>query len=77
MEVDEFRTYNELLEDTSDLLIPGLVLAEDIRQVLGLSAAYRAFSLGYVWLPYEGEIYNPLMASPSLKNKLNELLLAS
>lgn len=76
VEVDEFKTYSELLEDASDLLIPGLVLAENIGQMLGLSSAYRAFSPGYVWLPYEGEVYNPLMASPALKNKLNELLLA-
>jgi len=77
VEVDEFRTYRELLEDASDLCIPGLVLAEDVGEVLGLSSSYRAFIPGYVWLPYEGEIYNPLMASPSLQNKLNELLLAS
>ncbi|MGC1309837.1 MAG: hypothetical protein WA885_21640 [Phormidesmis sp.] len=77
VEVDEFRTHSELLEDASDLSTPGLVLAEDIGQVLELSSAYRAFRPGYVWFPYEGEIYNPLKASPSLKNKLNELLLAS
>ena len=65
VEVDEFRTYSELLEDASNLLTPGLVLADDVRQVLELYSAYRAFSPGYVWLPYEGEIYNPLMTSPS------------
>jgi hypothetical protein len=77
VEVDEFRTYSELLEDTSELSIPGLVLATEVGQQLQLSSAYRTFSPGYIWLPYEGEIYNPLMTSPSLKNKLNELLLAS
>lgn len=77
IEVDEFRTYSELLQDSSDLSIPGLVVAEEVGQALRLSSAYRPFCHGYVWLPYEGEIYNPLMASPSLKNKLNELLLAS
>jgi hypothetical protein len=77
VEVDEFRIYSELLQDSSELSIPGLVLADEVWQALGLSSAYRPFSQGYVWLPYEGEIYNPLMASPSLKHKLNELLLAS
>lgn len=77
VEVDEFRTCSELLEDSSELSIPGLVLAAEVGLGMGLSSAYRPFSSGYVWLPYEGEIYNPLMASPSLKNKLDELLLAS
>ncbi len=77
VEVDEFRTYSELLEESSKLSIPGLVLAIEVAQALGISTAYRPFSPGYIWLPYEGEIYNPLMTSPSLKNKLNELLLAS
>jgi len=77
VEVDEFRTYSELLEDFSELSIPGLVLAIEVGQEMELSSAYRSFSPGYVWLPYEGEIYNPLMASPSLNSKLNELLLVS
>lgn len=77
VEVDEFRTYSELLEASSDLSIPGLVLATEVGQALEISIAYRPFSPGYIWQPYEGEIYNPLMASPSLKNKLNDLLLAS
>ncbi|MFH7242627.1 MAG: hypothetical protein ACHWZW_07230 [Spirulina sp.] len=77
VEVDEFRTYSELLEDFSALSIPGLVLAVEVGQEMELSPVYRPFSPGYVWLPYEGEIYNPLMASPILKNKLNKLLLAS
>jgi hypothetical protein len=34
----------------------------------------RPFSSSYVWQPYAGEVYNPLMASQNLKNKLNELL---
>lgn len=77
VEVDEFRTYSELLEDASAFTIPGLVLATEVGEKVNLSSAYRPYCPGYVWLPYEGEIYNPLMASPSLKNKLNELLLAS
>lgn len=77
VEVDEFRTYSELLEDLPSFSVPGLVLAAEMGQQIELSPAYRPFSLGYVWLPYEGEVYNPLMASPGLKNKLNELLMAS
>jgi hypothetical protein len=77
VEVDEFRTYSELIEESSNLSIPGLVLAEPIEQELGLLPAFRSFSPSYVWQPYAGEIYNPLMISPNLKNKLNELLAAS
>lgn len=77
VEVDEFRTYSELLDDASVLFIPGLVLSTEIGRLLENYASYRSFSPGYIWLPYEGEIYNPLTASPRLMNKLNELLLAS
>lgn len=74
VEVDEFRTYSELLEESS-LAFPGLVLAQTIWQAIGSSAGFRSFSPGYVWKPYEGEVYKPLMASSDLKNKLNELLI--
>jgi hypothetical protein len=77
VEVDEFRTYSELIEDLPNLSIPGLVLAKKIQQEVEALKVFRIFSSGYVWQPYEGEIYNPLMASPDLKNKLDELLAAS
>lgn len=77
VEVDEFRTYSELIEDSSNLSIPGLVLARYIKQELEVLPVFRSFSPSYVWQPYAGEIYNPLMASPNLKNKLNELLAVS
>lgn len=73
VEVDEFRTYSELIEEPS-LAFPGLVLAETVWQLTGSSSAFRPFSPRYVWKPYEGEVYKPLMASPDLKSKLNELL---
>ena len=73
MEVDEFRTYSELIEEPA-LVFPGLVLAEAVWQATGASSVFRSFSLGYVWKPYEGEVYRPLLASPDLKNKLDELL---
>ncbi len=54
---------------------PGLVIAENIWQELGSSKMFRAFSLGYVWKTYEGEVYKPLITSLDLKNKLHELLI--
>ncbi|MEG4348789.1 hypothetical protein QUA74_03475 [Microcoleus sp. LAD1_D3] len=73
MEVDEFRTYSELIEEPA-LVFPGLVLAEAVWQATGASSVFQSFSLGYVWKPYEGEVYRPLLASPDLKNKPDELL---
>jgi hypothetical protein len=77
VEVDEFRTYSELIEDSPNLSIPGLVLSRNLKQEIGILSIFRSFSPSYVWQPYAGEIYNPLMASPNLKNKLNELLAVS
>lgn len=74
VEVDEFRTYSELIAESSNLFIPGLVLAKTLAQELGILPGFRSFSPSYVWQPYAGEVYNPLMVSPNLKNKLNELL---
>lgn len=74
LEVDEFRTYSELLEESSPQSFPGLVLAETILQLVGSPPDFRLFSSGYLWKPYQGEVYQPLMVSPDLKNKLNELL---
>ena len=74
VEVDEFRTYSELIEDLSNLSLPGLVIAKELNQVRETLPVFRLFSPSYVWQPYEGEVYNPLMVSPDLKNKLNELL---
>jgi hypothetical protein len=71
VEVDEFRTYGELSTELPATCFPGLVLSETIWRSLA------AFSPGYVWQPYEGEIYKPLTVSPDLKNKLNELLVLS
>jgi hypothetical protein len=77
VEVDEFKTYNELIEEAANLSIPGLVLAKLLERELGIMPAFRSFSSSHVWQPYAGEIYNPLMASPNLKEKLNELLSVS
>jgi hypothetical protein len=74
LEVDEFRTYGELIEESSTLSFPGLVLADNMWQAVGSPPDFRSFSLGYVWKLYEGEVYKPLMVSSDLKNKFNELL---
>jgi hypothetical protein len=50
------------------------VLAETLYRSLGVLTVFRPFSPDYVWHPYEGEVYKPLMVSPDLKDKLNELL---
>lgn len=75
VEVDEFRTYSELIAEPSLIPFSGLVLAETIWQIIGASPEFRPFSLGYVWKPYEGEVYKPLMVSLDLKRKLSELLM--
>jgi hypothetical protein len=75
VEVDEFRTYRELLEESPAPTFPGLVLAEAVWQAMGASPAFRPFRSGYVWKPYEGEVYKPLLVSSDLKDKLNELLI--
>lgn len=64
----------QLLEE-SYLAFPGLVLANAVWQAVNAPPVFRPFSLGYVWKPYEGEVHKPLMASPDLKNELNELLI--
>ncbi|PAX53251.1 hypothetical protein [Brunnivagina elsteri] len=74
IEVDEFRTYNELREELPNLSFPGLVIAESVWNHTFSSEYFRPFRLGYLWKPYEGEVYKPLIASSDLKNKLNELL---
>ncbi|GBE92367.1 hypothetical protein [Nostoc cycadae] len=77
VEVDEFRTYSELIEDLPNLSVPGLVLSQIIEREVEILPIFRQFSFGYIWQPYQGEIYNPLMVSPELKTKLDELLVIS
>lgn len=76
VEVDEFRTYSELVTPPHvlDVYPPGLVLAESLWQLIGCPMSFRFFASGYVWKPYEGEVYKPLMVSSNLRDKLNELL---
>jgi hypothetical protein len=77
VEVDEFRTYSELMENLFNLSIPELVLSTIFEKQVGKLSAFCSFIPGYIWQPYAGEIYNPLTVSPQLKNKLNELMAVS
>ncbi|MEM9214489.1 MAG: hypothetical protein AAGD25_09100 [Cyanobacteria bacterium P01_F01_bin.150] len=76
LEVDEFRTFEELLDETSIFNMPGLVLSNNIWQLMGSPTTFRSFSPDYVWQPYEGETYKPLTVSPLLKEQMNRLLAA-
>ena len=68
------NTHNELSSEIPQSSLPGLVLSETVWRSLEASTSFRPFSPGYVWQPYEGEVYKPLTVSPDLKDKLNELL---
>jgi hypothetical protein len=76
LEIDEFRTYGELLEESDNLALPGLVLSDATWQMMASPATFRAFSPGYVWQSYEGEVDKPLTVSPLLKAQMNRLLVA-
>jgi hypothetical protein len=76
VEVDEFSTYSELPKESLDLSLPGLVLSDVTWQAMTSPSTFRPFSPGYVWQPYEGEVYKPLMVSPVLKEQMNRLLVA-
>lgn len=62
VEVDQFRTYTELIKDAEVLNIyfPGLVLSYKLWKMIGRPVGFQFFSIGYVWKPYQGEIYKPL-----------------
>jgi hypothetical protein len=77
LEVDEFRTYSELIDDRTVASLPGIVLDRDIWQLLGSPSALRSFATGYFWKPSEGEVYKPLVTSSELKTKMSQLLMAA
>jgi len=59
IEVDEFRNWNELIAEPDDILLfKGLVIRKDIYQYLGSPGALVEFKENYLWIPYEGEIYD-------------------
>ena len=49
IEVSEFRSYSELIEDLPTLNLPGLVISTELNKRL---TEYVEFSPGYVWQPY-------------------------
>jgi hypothetical protein len=75
VEVDEFRTYDELIEDRELLavLFPGLVLANPVWKSIGSPGSFRKFAGDYVWQSYGGEVYRPLRASLDLTERLDRL----
>jgi hypothetical protein len=75
VEVDEFRTYTELIEDRELLavLFPGLVLANPVWKLIGSPGSFRKFAGDYVWQSYGGEVYRPLRASLDLTERLDRL----
>ncbi|MBC6472117.1 MAG: hypothetical protein GDA48_04260 [Hormoscilla sp. GM102CHS1] len=74
VEVDEFRTYSELTAMPSDIYFSGLVLASNLWQMMGSPVDFRIFAPGYLWKPYEGEVYKPLIVSSNLRDKFKEIL---
>lgn len=52
LEVEEFRTYNELLQEPDLSIFPGLVINKDLLEELRVPSSFRPFGSGYVWLPY-------------------------
>ncbi len=77
VEVDEFRTYSELIDDGTVASLPGIVVNQEMWQLLGSPSGLRSFAKGYFWKPYEGEVYKPLVTSSELKTKMSELLMAA
>ncbi|MBI1223827.1 MAG: hypothetical protein GC192_01205 [Bacteroidetes bacterium] len=59
VEVDEFRYWDELVNDPDGILLfKGLVIRKDLYEFLGSPGTFEAFKDNYLWTPYEGETYN-------------------
>jgi hypothetical protein len=57
VEVDDFRSYDELVADEDLTRFPGLVLSDDTWAACGRPSAFVPFTPGYRWIPYAGEHY--------------------
>lgn len=55
VEVDGFRSYDELVTDEGLTRLPGLVLSGDTWVACGRPPAFVPFARGYRWIPYAGE----------------------
>ena len=61
LEVDGWATMKELEESPEDMLImPGLVIRQDIYEALGSPGNLEEFKPGYLWLHYKGEKFERL-----------------
>ena len=60
-EVEQFRTYDELLREEAAELprLRGLTVNEDIWSKLGRPPIFTNFSSGYVWVPYDHHTWMP------------------
>ncbi|MTJ07876.1 MULTISPECIES: hypothetical protein [unclassified Anabaena] len=61
VEVDLFRTFSELLADTTITEQPssfvGLVLAESIWDMINRPEAFQLFKPGYFWIPFDHDYF--------------------
>ena len=55
VEVDDFRSYGELVTDEDLTRFPGLVLSDDTWVACGRPPTFVPFAPGYRWIPYAGE----------------------
>lgn len=79
IEVDEVRTYSELMtaDGQPDVPFDGLVLAEEVWNHIGRPVDFNYFKQGYLWKLYQGEVYSPLEVLDHLRQQLNNLLATS
>lgn len=76
IEVDQVRHYNELVTACGKPDVPfhGFVIAEMVWHDIGCPVGFTSFAPGYLWTPYQGEVYSPLEVSPQLTKLFYELL---
>jgi len=52
LEVDEFRTYNELIEDLPTWEYPGLVISNQmVKEIKGVESKFERFNSSHMWIP--------------------------
>jgi hypothetical protein len=60
-EVDETIYFSELkAPDLNHPAFQGLVLSEEIWKLLECPTYVEPFAEGYLWKPYQGEVFNPV-----------------
>jgi len=58
IEVELFRLYSELVNEESYMKFSGLVLSQDLWEVIGRPSEVEEFKPGYFWFPYQGEKFS-------------------